>query len=128
MRHALSLDIMKLCAGIAATAMLLVAGCHDPRYREQSDIRKARIRSHLSNYREHDAAGPQRAKQTIAVHRKLREHHKESLERTTDLARRMHERDVDRWHGERDLRRGRIRDHLHGNPDQIDDTWAKMVY
>ena len=38
------------------------------------------------------------------------------------------ERDVQRWHDERDLRKEKIRTHLRGKPEQIDDTWAKMVY
>lgn len=105
-----------------------VSGCHDPRYVEQREIRRQRIEHQLTKYDEHAAAGPQRIQETLDLHEKLRQQHKESLERTCALCKKLHERDVQRWRSERDIRRERCRTYLQGKPDQIDDTWAKMMY
>ena len=51
-----------------------------------------------------------------------------SLRKTCALCARMHQRDVDRWRDERDRREEWIKTYLHGKPEKIDDTWAKMVY
>lgn len=103
-------------------------GCNDPRYVDKAEIRRARVEQHVRQYREHDAAGPERIQQTLDIHRRQREHHKESLKNTADLARRLHERDVERWQTDSDLRRERINKYLHGKPERIADTWADMIY
>lgn len=108
--------------------LLAAGGCHDPRFIKQSDMRKSRIENHLIDYRQYDAGGPQRMKQTADIHRKMQKLQKESLVKTTALAKRMHQRDVDRWRSQSDLRRERTRTYLRGKPEQINDAWGKMVY
>jgi len=105
-----------------------MSGCHDQRFVKQSEIRRQRIEHHVRQYSEHDAAGPERIQKTLDLHEKLKKSHEISLKKTCALCRKLHERDVERWRGERDLRRERTHQHLRGKPEQIDDTWAKMVY
>jgi hypothetical protein len=44
------------------------------------------------------------------------------------LVRALHERDVRRWKEEEPLRKARLDALLRGKPDEIDDTYAKMIY
>ncbi len=113
---------------LLAAMTVAFAGCQDPRFAEQCELRRQRIEKHARQYRDHDAAGPERIQATLDIDEKLRKGREESLWKTCALCRRMHERDVLRWRSERDRRREWVRAYLHGKPDQIDDTWAKMIY
>lgn len=112
----------------ACASLLTVGGCHDPRFIKQTELRKNRIENHLANYHEYDAGGPKRMKRTADTFKALQAKHKKSLASTTALVKKMHQRDVDRWRSQRDLRRERTRTHLRGKPEQINDTWGRMVY
>lgn len=114
--------------GLLVGLLVVTGGCHDPRFVSQNEIRRRRTEHHVKQYVDHDAAGPERIQKTLDIHEKLRKGHEESLKKTCALCRRMHERDVERWRSERDRRREWIKTYLHGKPEQIDDTWAKMIY
>lgn len=120
--------LRRLTRTLVGLAAISAAGCNDPRFEKQSEIRRQRIEHHVRQYRDHDAAGPERIRETLDLHEKLRKSHEASLNKTYALYRQLHERDVERWRGERDLRRERAIEQLRGKPEQIDDTWAKMVY
>jgi hypothetical protein len=105
-----------------------VGGCHDPRHVKQSEIRRQRIDQHVRQFRDYDAAGPERVQQTLDLQSQLREYHQESLNSTVATTRRLHERKVQKWESDRELRRERAHRYLRGKPEEIDDTWAKMVY
>jgi hypothetical protein len=107
---------------------LVLSGCSDPRFKQKQAIRDARIKHYLDDYAAHDAAGVDRMRQTVDLDRTLAEWRAENLTRTCGLVRTLHERDVRRWKEEEPLRKARIEALLRGKPDEIDDTYAKMVY
>jgi hypothetical protein len=111
------------CAAVAA-----FGGCTDPRFQKQQAIRNARVKQHLSAYAAHDAAGPDRIRQTLDLDKKLKERRAEHLAQTCELIRSLHERDVRRWEEEEALRKARLEAILHGKPEQIDEAFAKLVY
>jgi len=110
------------------TSLFVLNGCNDPRFIAQRDLRHRRIERRLAEYRQHDAAGPQRIQRTLAIHEQLKDEHEKSLAKTCALCKKLHEDRVERWRSQRDLRRQRARDILYGHPERIGDTWAKMVY
>jgi hypothetical protein len=111
------------CLAVAA-----FCGCTDPRFQKQQAIRDARIKDHLSVYAAHDAAGPDRIRQTLDLDKKLKERRAEHLVQTRELIRSLHERDLRRWKKEEALRRARLEALLRGKPEQIPEAWAKMAY
>lgn len=115
--------ITALC-GIVA----ILSGCSDPRFKHQQKIRNERITYHLNDYAAHDAAGMDRVRQTLDLNTKLNEQRAEHLTYTCDLVRDTHERDVRRWNEDQTRRLDSLRAIFQGKPDQVPDTWAKMVY
>ena len=113
---------------MTGAAIAAFGGCNDPRFQKQQAIRDARIKDHVSAYAAHDAAGPNRIRQTLDLDKKLKERRAEHLAQTCELIRSLHERDVRRWKDEAALRRARLETLLRGKPDEIDDAWAKLVY
>jgi hypothetical protein len=113
---------------IAYAIVAALGGCTDPRFQKQQEARDARIKDHLSAYAAHDAAGPDRIRQTLDLDKKLKERRAEHLAQTCELIRSLHERDVRRWEEEEPLRKARLEALLRGKPEEIDDAWAKMVY
>jgi len=107
---------------------VVFSGCSGPRFKKQQEARDARIKDHLSAYAAHDAAGPDRIRQTLDLDKKLKERRAEHLAQTCELIRSLHERDVRRWEEEEPLRKARLEALLRGKPEEIDDAWAKMVY
>jgi hypothetical protein len=85
---------------------VVLSGCSDPRFKQKQQVRDVRMARYLNDYAAHD----------------------ENLTRTCGLVRALHERDVRRWKEEELLRKARIEAILRGKPDEIDDTYAKMVY
>ena len=83
---------------------------------------------HLNNYAAHDAAGVDRMHQTVELDKRLSQQRAEHLTYTCGLVRALHERRVQRWEEEEPLRKARIEAYFYGKPDEIDDTYAKMVY
>jgi hypothetical protein len=112
----------------AAIVAMTAAGCNDARWKEASAVRHARIAEELRRYSAYDAAGPERIKETMEIDRKVSEHRAENLEYTTELIRRLHERDVRRWVDEAPDREAMLRELWAGSPETIPDTWARMVY
>jgi hypothetical protein len=109
-------------------AVAALGGCTDPRFQKQQANRDARIKDHLSVYAAHDAAGPDRIRQTLDLDKKLSEHRGKHLAQTGELIRSLHERDLQRWKEEAALRRARLEALLRGKPEQIPEAWAKMLY
>lgn len=83
---------------------------------------------HLGDYAAHDAAGIAGIRRTLDLDAALNQRRAEHLTRTCGLVRSLHERDIRRWKEEAPLRKARFEALLRGKPDQIDDTYAKMVY
>ena len=117
----------KTILGLLAIAFSL-GGCGDPRLAKSNEIRRQRIERHVKQYGDHDARGAERMKKTLEVDKTLRKERERSLSDTYALFRKLHRRDVQRWHNERDIRRERVRNQLRGKPKEIEDTWAKMIY
>ncbi len=107
---------------------VVLSGCSDPRFKQNQQVRDTRMARYLNDYAAHDAAGVDRIRQTVELDKTLAEWHAENLTRTCGLVRTLHERDVRRWKDEEPLRKARIEALLRGKPDEIDDTYAKMVY
>ena len=107
---------------------VVVSGCGDPRFKQKQEVRDARITRHLNDYAAHDAAGVDRMRQTLDLDQRLAQRRAEHLTRTCGLVRALHERDVRRWKEEESLLKARLETILRGKPDQIDDTYAKLVY
>ena len=107
---------------------VVLSGCSDPRFKQQQNRRDARMARYLNDYAAHDAEGVDRIRQTVELDKTLAEWHAENLTRTCGLVRALHERDVQRWKEEEPLRKARIEALLRGKPEEIDDTYAKMVY
>jgi hypothetical protein len=107
---------------------IVLSGCSDPRFKQKQEVRDARMARHLTDYVAHDAAGVYRMRETLELDKTLAKRRAEHLTRTRDLFRTLHERDVRRWREEESLRKARLETLLRGKPDQIDDTYAKMVY
>jgi hypothetical protein len=107
---------------------LILSGCSDPRFKQKQNRRDARITRHLTEYAAHDAAGVERMRQTVELDKELSRQRAEHLTRTCGLVRALHERDVRRWKEEEPLRKARLEALSRGKPDEIDDTYAKMVY
>ena len=116
------------CLLMTGAAVAALGGCTDPRFQKQQAIRDARIKDLLSAYAAHDAAGPDRIRQTLDLDKKLKERRAEHLAQTCELIRSLHERDMRRWEEEAPLRRARLEALLRGKPEQIPEAWAKMVY
>ena len=115
--------LLMVCAAVAA-----LGGCTDPRFQKQQAVRDARMAHHLNDYAAHDAAGVDRMRQTLDLDAALNQHRAEHLTYTCGLVRKVHERDVRRWNEEAPLRKARLETLLRGKPDEIDDTYAKMMY
>ena len=109
-------------------AVMTFVGCNDARWRDASAVRQTRITEGLKQYSAHDAAGPERIKETLEIDRRMAKHHSDNLDYTTDLFRRLHERDVRRWYDEAPDREAMLRELWNAHPETIPDTWARMVY
>ena len=107
---------------------VILSGCSDSRFKQQQEVRDARMARHLTDYAAHDAAGLDRMRQTVELDKRLSRQRAEHLTRTCGLVRALHERDMRRWKEEEPLRKARLDALLRGKPDQIDDIYAKMVY
>jgi len=83
---------------------------------------------HLIDYAAHDAAGVDRIRRTLDLDAALNKQRTEHLTYTCGLVRALHERDVRRWKEETPLRNARLEALFRGKPDEIDDTYAKMMY
>lgn len=108
--------------------LVLLGGCSDPRFKQQQELRDARITRHLNDYAAHEAAGVDRMRETIDLAKRIEEWHAKNLTRTCGLVRSIHERDVRRWKEEESLRKERVEAVFRGKPEQIEDTYAKMAY
>ncbi len=113
---------------LSATVVGSAGGCADPRYHAKRAERDARIEHYVSWYAEHDAAGPQRVQKTMDLDRRMAAHRARHLEQTCALVRSLHERDVRRWSDEAPLRQARAQTMFRGKPEQINDTFGRMVY
>ena len=108
---------------------VVLGGCIDPRFKQKQERRDARMARQLNDYAAHDAAGVDRIRQTLDLDATLNQRRAEHLiTYTCGLVRTLHERDVRRWKEDAPLRKARIEALLRGKPDEIDDTYAKMVY
>lgn len=107
---------------------VILGGCSDPRFKKKQERRDARMARHLNNYATHDAAGVDRMRQTARLDERLSHQRAEHLTYTCGLFRALHERRVQRWQEDEPLRKARLEALFRGKPDEIDDTYAKMVY
>ena len=107
---------------------VVLGGCSDPQFKQSQNRRDARMTRLLTDYAAHDAAGVERIRQTAELDQRLSRQRAEHLTYMCGLVRTLHERDVHRWNEEEPLRKARLEALFRGKPDEIGDTYAKMMY
>lgn len=105
-----------------------VSGCSNQLFRQRQAIRSERIEHHLSRFAAHEAAGCDRAGRTIDRLETAADYRAEHLGRTAAMIHNGHERRVERWESQAARRRAFFARQFRGNPEQIDETFAKMFY
>jgi len=82
----------------------------------------------LKSYLAHDAAGVQRLQRTVELGRRLDAHHRQHLAETVKRIEKYQSFERQRRREQAPLREAQLRAMYRGKPEQIDDTFARMVY
>ena len=103
-------------------------GCSDPKYKSRQAAREQSMSYVMSWYATHGAGDPERIKVIKQLNEDAEAWHKKQLE---EMRRRIDEsygHGYKRWYDNRPQREGWFKEAGEGQPGEIPDTWAKMVY
>jgi hypothetical protein len=108
--------------------LFLFAGCNNPQFKSRQAVRDARTHRVLSEFAEHEKAGGQRIDRQFAVHRRLRAQRWEHVTHTRQMIHHVQARRDEQLDRTRPRHRALARSILRGQPEQIDETFARMAY
>ena len=113
---------------LLVSAGVLIGGCSDPRFDAESQRRWARIDRYVTDAQLQEAKRPRRLADMNLRAKQDYKGRQQKFRTNLEIARRMHEQDVQRWHKERAERQARFRDELQGDPTNIDKTVPEVFY
>ncbi len=114
--------------GMALATAGGVAGCRNPHFKREQAVRDERMSRYLSGYATHDKAGWERVRKSVEVHRDLSAYRAKHRADTRALVHSSYETRQQLWEDRRPKRRRFVKDQLRGEPEQIDDTFARIAY
>ena len=107
---------------------VLLTSCQDPVYKTKREARDARIREALASLEAREQRSPGNLNELEDTRRRFRKQHEKQLEQTLKMIERRHRRANDEWLRVRPLREDEIKELLGGEPEDIPEIWAKLIY
>ncbi|HEY3245434.1 MAG TPA: hypothetical protein VGM03_18995 [Phycisphaerae bacterium] len=116
------------CALLAGLALLIAAGCHDPRFDEAAAMRQARIHDLLTRFAEHEREGGARLADMGARIQDEHQYRVELLRRDDQRLRDWVNGDIQRWQANQPAYREELRKLWQGNPQRAWETIPPLLY
>ena len=115
-------------AVVTVVLSICAAGCSNPKYKEARQARDQSMEDYLRWYAEYDAKGPQRMEWLEELRKEWKARHERQLEESFRFIDDAYERDRKLWEKNAPQRERWLKAFLEGRPEEIEETWPKMVY
>ncbi len=103
-------------------------GCSDPRFKQKQSQRDDQMRSLVTEQAKRAWERENRLSEFHSFHQKRSKTHAEHLQQSWNLIEQRYAKRLKAWSEQAPRRREFTQRVLKGKPQEIDDTWAKMIY
>jgi len=129
MRNLTHRTIRSACILAATVALSLgQAACNDALWDAAWDDRQKNLHGVYDRWVKSEEVRPMNLAELDQTSRELQELYAERLQWTLEAVHNKAQRDVENWHHIAPIRAEQIGEMMRGNPENIPENWAKMVY